>query len=72
MLVAHGAVINLLVCLLKGVPYHHFLDGKNPYLGITGLIQDDQGNYSVQFQEYVYGSETIPDSTYYYLRKGEN
>ena len=71
-LVAHGAVINLLVCLLKGVPYHHFLDGKNPYLGITGLIQDDQGNYSVQFQEYVYGSETIPDSTNYYLRKGEN
>ncbi len=69
-LVAHGAVINLLACLLKGTPYHHFLDGPNPYLGITGLSQDDEGNYAVDFQEYVYGSEMIPDSTYYYLQKG--
>lgn len=71
-LVAHGAVINLLACLLKGIPYHHFLDGKNPYLGITRLTQNDEGEYEVDFQEYVYGTEAIPDSTYYYLQKGKD
>ena len=70
-LVAHGAVINLLVCLLEKTPYHHFLDGKNPYLGITKLVADDRGNYEVIFREYVYGGVTLPDSTYY-LRGGKD
>ncbi|MCR5066715.1 MAG: histidine phosphatase family protein [Erysipelotrichaceae bacterium] len=68
-LVAHGAVINLLVCLLEGTPYHRFLDGKNPYLGITCLTESDKGSYTVDFREFVYGDEVIPDSTYYYRKE---
>ena len=69
-LVAHGAVIHLLVCLLKDKPYYRFLEGKNPYLGITKLTQGDDGKYTVDFEEFVYGSEVMPDYTYYYLHGG--
>ena len=69
-IVSHGGIMCLLVCLVEGIPYYRFLEGRNPYLGITKIIEDDNGNYHVEFKEKEV-VETEPDHTFLYMKEDE-